>query len=294
MSDNSIPKPVDFLLAVPLYTKTTFVGMESWAVVEVLYDAGTYDSYCPKCQRDSTFQVVAPERPQGFTRNPNREMLLRQHGGSPELPPLQIGVYKVHSKCTRQTAHTQDFLFFIDQTVTIDGESKRQVQNTIEKIGQQPSYGDLHLPKVKKYASVLTKSQLAELSRATGLASHDVGVGSYVYLRRVFEALIEEAHQVAISVQSWDEQAYARSRMNEKISLLKGQLPTFLVEHPGMYSLMSKGVHELSEEECLKHFETLRIGIELILDEKLEHKERARKLHEAEAALQKAISDVKA
>jgi len=294
MSDNSIPTPIDFLLSVPLYTKTAFSGMESWAVVEVLYYAGTYDSFCPKCQRDSTFQVVAPERPPGFIRNLKREVLLIQNGGSPELPPLQPGVHAVHSKCTRQNAHTQDFLFFIDQTITRGGEGNPQVLNTIEKIGQHPSYGDLHLSKVKKYASVLTKPQLAELSRAIGLASHDVGVGSYVYLRRVFEALVEEAHQAARSDQSWDEQAYARSRMSEKISFLKGHLPTFLVEHPGMYSLMSKGVHELSEEECLKHFETLRIGIELILDEKLEHKERARKVHEAKAALQKAIGDAKA
>ena len=189
MSDNSIPKPVDFLLNVPLYTKNAFAGMESWAVVEVLYYAGTYDNFCPKCQRDSTFQVVAPERPQGFTPNPRRNILLKQHGGALELPPLEPGVYRVHSKCTRQNAHTQDFLFLVDQTVTRDGESKVQVQDSIEKIGQQPSYGDLHLSKVKKYTSVLTKPQLAELSRAIGLASHDVGIGSYVYLRRVFEAL---------------------------------------------------------------------------------------------------------
>jgi len=294
MSDNSIPAPVDFLLSVPLYAKIAFVGVESWAVVDVLYYAGTYDSFCPKCQRDSTFQVVAPERPPGFTRNPRRDVMLKQGGASPEFPPLQLGVHTVHAKCTRLNAHTQDFLFFIDQTITRDSENKLQVQNTIEKIGQQPSYGDLHLLKVKGYTSVLTKPQLNELSRAIGLASHDVGIGSYVYLRRVFEALVEEAHQAAKSDPSWDEQIYARSRMNEKITLLKGHLPTFLVEHPGMYSLMSKGVHELSEEECLKHFETLRIGIELILDEKIEQKERTRKVHEAKAALQKAIGDVKA
>lgn len=294
MSDNSIPTPVDFFLGVPLYAKKAFAGIESWAVVEVLYYAGTYDSFCPKCQRDSTFQVVAPERPPGFTRNRKREILFKQQGASPELPPPQLGVHAVHSMCTRQNAHSQDFLFFIDQTITRDGEGNPQVQNTFEKIGQHPSYGDLHLSKVKRYASVLTKPQLAELSRAIGLASHDVGIGSYVYLRRVFEALVEEANQTVRSDQSWDEQSYARSRMSEKISLLKGHLPTFLVEHPAMYSLMSKGVHELSEEECLKHFETLRIGIELILDEKLEHKERARKVHDAKAALQKAIGDAKA
>ena len=122
MSDNSIPKPVDFLLNMPLYTKITFVGMESWSVVEVLYYAGTYDSYCLDCQRDSIFQVLAPGRPQGFTRNLAREKLCRQEGASPEHPRIKSGMYTVHSECTRQTDHTQDFLFFIHRTFTIDGE----------------------------------------------------------------------------------------------------------------------------------------------------------------------------
>ncbi|KDB51524.1 hypothetical protein X805_29020 [Sphaerotilus natans subsp. natans DSM 6575] len=73
--------------------------------------------------------------------------------------------------------------------------------------------------------------------------------------------------------------------------MLKAHLPTFLVEHPGMYSLLSKGIHELSEDECLKHFATLRLGIELILDERLEARERANKIAAAKAAIQKAVGD---
>lgn len=61
-----------------------------------------------------------------------------------------------------------------------------------------------------------------------------------------------------------------------------------------MYSLLSKGVHELSEEDCLAHFDTLRIGIELILDEKLDRKERERKFQDAKVALVKAVGETKA
>ena len=41
---------------------------------------------------------------------------------------------------------------------------------------------------------------------------------------------------------------------------------------------MSKAVHELSEAECLEYFGTVRVGIELILDEELERTERDKKL----------------
>lgn len=58
--------------------------------------------------------------------------------------------------------------------------------------------------------------------------------------------------------------------MEEKITLLKDYLPEFLVENKKMYSILSVGIHSLSENDCLKYFETVKIGIELILDEKIE------------------------
>lgn len=162
---------------------------------------------------------------------------------------------------------------------------------TIQRIGQQPFYGDLHIVQVKKYSHVLSVWQIGELTRAVGLASHDVGVGAYVYLRRIFKSLVEEAHQSALSHSGWDEEPYQRARMSERITLLKSHLPSFLIEHPGMYALLSKGIHELSEDDCLKHFETLRIGVELILDERLDLRERALKIAAAKTAIQKALGD---
>lgn len=294
MTNKPIPTPVEFLLTIPFYAETAFVGEQTWRIVDLLFFGGTYDNFCTKCRRDSTFQVVAPEKPAGFTRNHAREKLIKSHGGTPELPQLLSDIYRVHARCTRVNAHCQDFLFFIDQRPVTDEAGKSYTVSTIQKVGQQPSFADLHISKNKKYASVLTKSQLRELNCAIGLASHDVGVGSYVYLRRVFEALIEDAHVEAMSDNGWNEVAYTQSRMAEKIALLKSHLPPFLVEHPKMYSLLSKGIHELSEEDCLFNFETLRIGIELILDEKLERRERERKVKDAKDALARAISDAKA
>jgi hypothetical protein len=112
-----------------------------------------------------------------------------------------------------------------------------------------------------------------------------------VYLRRIFESLVEEAHVAAKGDAGWDEEAYGRYRMSEKVGTLRAHLPPFLVEHPAMYSLLSKGIHELSEQECLKHFSTLRIGIELILDQRIEARERFQKISAAKAAIQKAVGD---
>ena len=291
MTKPVFPKPTEFFLSIPLYSKASIEGEAVWAALDVLYYAGTYDTYCTHCKRDSTFQVIAPTRPRDYVRDHAGEILLKTHGMKINLPTVPEGIHTVHACCTRQKAHMQDFLFYVVSDVVFDEAADPKIVSTIEKIGQQPSYGDIHLAKVKKYTHVLSDAQLGEFSRAIGLASHDVGVGSYVYLRRVFESLVEEAHQVARTDGGWDEDAYVRMRMGEKIAALRAHLPTFLVEHPAMYSLLSKGVHELSEEDCLKHFDTLRLATELILDERLEQRDKDKKIAAAEAALIKAVGE---
>ncbi len=287
---DTFPKPEVFLAERPLYSLEPFEGEGIWKVIDLLYYDGTYDGFCTKCCRDATFKVTAPERPNGFTRDLRIEALSRQHGNKPPVPNLPIRTYHVRANCTRVSTHSQDFFFLVEFRLRKLEDDKSAVERFVQKIGQQPSFGDLHLESVRKYRGSLPTQQLKELSQAIGLASHDVGIGSYVYLRRVFEWLVEEAHQEAAKSDGWDEAAFAKLRMGERIAALRSHLPAFLVEHPEMYGLLSKGVHELTEAECLEHFSTLRIAIELILDERHEKRLREKKIAEAKAALVKATS----
>jgi len=157
---------------------------------------------------------------------------------------------------------------------------------TVTKIGQWPAVVDLAEGSLRKYRGVLPAEDYRELVRAVGLASHGVGIGSFVYLRRIFERLIEDAHQSEKSGAQWDEAAYMRSRMDEKIEILKSKLPEFLVKQRALYGIISKGLHELSEKECLDAFPTVRAGIELVLDQKVFFKEQQKKLADAEARIQ--------
>lgn len=163
----------------------------------------------------------------------------------------------------------------------------------MQKIGQFPSLAALNLYDVKKYSGILDKPKFQELTKAIGLAAHGVGVGSFVYLRRIFEMLVEEAHQLARSPEAWietgeklDEEEFNKARMAEKIQLLHKHLPSFLVENRSLYGILSKGVHELSEQECLAAFPIVRIGIEIILDAKVEQLSRMKKQEAARKAIQ--------
>lgn len=158
------------------------------------------------------------------------------------------------------------------------------------KVGQYPSVADFHTHQVKQYKKVLSPEKLREFTKGIGLAAHGVGIGSFVYLRRIFEYLIQEAYLKAGD--SIDSTAFQTARMNDKVEMLKDYLPDFLVEHRNLYSILSLGVHELSETICLEYFDTVRLGIEMILDEKnieLEREEKKEKARKRIANMQSAI-----
>ena len=118
-----------------------------------------------------------------------------------------------------------------------------------------------------------------------GLAANGVGIGSFVYLRRIIEQLIYEAYQQCLTDGIVTEEQYNRARMDQKIELLSSHLPSFLVENKSIYSVLSLGIHELDENTCLAHFDTLRVGIEIILDEKLDELKKREKIEEAKKKL---------
>jgi hypothetical protein len=283
---HKIPSPVDLMLHTSLYQ--TFNVLDSKQIKEVyelLYFKGTLDCYCVGCGEKATFKGITPDK--------SSDLKMAEAGILPVKLELNSGVFNIPVECTRGR-HRYVFLFLIENKHYIPPERDKppMAYYTITKIGQYPSYSDINSESILKYRKVLDKGLYSELSKAIGLASHDIGVGSFVYLRRIFESLIEEAKKEASKQEGWDEGEFTKLRMDEKIAKLKDYLPSFLTEHPNIYSILSKGIHTLTEEECLAHFEVIKTGIELILDEKIERVERVKKTIGARKALQKAHQSI--
>lgn len=273
---DQFPRPLDFLISTPLYEKVLFCDELTWPVLDMLYFNATFDCYCVECGQMATFKGAQGSRPSEHTRNVQIERFHASEGITYKHPVLSKKIHEVNTNCTRNPVHRQRFLFLVQNET--NGQS-------IQKIGQFPSYADIHVGDLKGYRQVLTKNQMNELSKAIGLSSHGIGIGSFVYLRRIFEALVEQAHLAAKADAGWDEVAYTKLYMGEKISALKAHLPEYMSKNSVLYSVLSKGIHELSEEECLKYFAAVKISIEMILDEKLELKKRTDKIKAAQSAL---------
>jgi hypothetical protein len=132
---------------------------------------------------------------------------------------------------------------------------------------------------------VLEPSDASELHKAIGLAAHGVGVGSLVYLRRVFERLIMRRFAEFRDIEGWSEAKFVSKRMDEKIEFLKGHLPDFLVQNSRVYAILSQAIHELAEDVCLNPFEYLKDSIFFILEEDQRKRQELELRRKAETAI---------
>lgn len=232
------------------------------------YANNTIDCFCPNCKTNRVFTYINSEihektgivrmnifdEATAKTRKPKKEEIFNTY-----LNKRYVLTYR----CTMNNEHTILYDLIISD-------------NKIIKIGQYPSVADLIIPEIKKYKTILG-SQFVEYSKAVGLSAHGIGIGSFVYLRRIIEKLVFDKFDEVKDELSISREDFEHLKFDAKIDTLKDYLPAILVTNKNMYGIVSKGIHELSEEECCKMFPFIRTGIELILDDLLAERERKEK-----------------
>ncbi len=240
---SEFPSPREFFIETPLYHEidmSMFSAEQSYAIEH--YE-GTIDSYCIECDLTSVFKLKVRDYSNIVSYKDDY---------------LDDAMFEVVFKCSRNWNHNMYFYFM-------------KQGGMLSKIGQYPSLADLVTYDVGKYRSVLG-IKYTEYTRAIGLAANGIGIGSYTYLRRVFYELIDKAH-----TRAGDDliplEEFQILNVKDKIKVLKEYLPEIMVKNANIYSILSKGIHELNEEECIKYFYTLKMGIELILDEEIQRNE---------------------
>lgn len=154
---------------------------------------------------------------------------------------------------------------------------------TIMKVGQYPSIYELNEEiNDKSFLKMLGEEHTSYYRNACSLYSFNTCIGAMVYLRRIFEKILldtynEKQESIGISLDD-----FKRLRMEEKINKLKDFLPDILFEQGfnSIYTKISDGVHNLSEDECQEMFPILKNAIEEVLIDKLEMQERDKRRKE--------------
>ena len=163
-------------------------------------------------------------------------------------------------------------------------------ENTIMKVGQSPSIYDMNEEiNNKSFLKELGEEYESYYKTACSLNSFNSNIGAMTYLRRIFEKLLLDCFDQNQDKLEITKDDFTRLRMEDKLNKLKEFLPSIIFDngYNQVYSKVSNGIHNLSEDECSQLFIPLRMAIEEILIEKLELKEKKNRQKKLGKELQK-------
>ena len=151
------------------------------------------------------------------------------------------------------------------------------------KVGQYPSIYELNEEiNNKSFIKMLGDEYAGYYKNACSLYSFNTCIGAIIYLRRIFEKILFDTyseHQEKLDISLDD---FKKLRMEEKLKTIQNYLPDILFEQGFnvIYTKISNGVHNLSEDECQQIFPILKNAIEEVLIDKLEMKEKQKRRNE--------------
>lgn len=272
----------DLIVSTSLYKFLDFEPESTaYALAQRIYSyTGHVDCFCKDCGLDSVFRRVSlSEEYHNNMHDIQKTRQCLEHTATEGTLRRWRATFTVSFFCGRNERHRLIFLF-------------RVQDDQLTKIGQFPSLADLAISEMQEYRKALEQQDYFEFNRAIGLAAYGVGIGALVYLRRILERLVEKAHQKALKKGDIDKVAYDNARFAGRISMCAEFLPDLLTKNKNLYGVLSKDLHELSEDECCEHFPTLRTVIELILDEEIAARKKEGKIAQAQKNLGKITGAV--
>ncbi|WP_312694094.1 hypothetical protein [Caproiciproducens sp.] len=289
----------DFLVNGGIYDTIQISCEDINDITDLLTGEYSIDLYCPVCKENSVYKKLPRDQNMKI-----RILALNRQNSNPPPPyygepPISQPVTKRHSipeqknKSEKEEAFSQlceygneapiNFICSREDNTKLSIFLKFTTSKVI-KIGQYPSPIDISSNIPSKYSKLLGP-YFSEYKKSIVLHSEGYHVGAYSYLRRIIEYLLESAHQEAEKSPDWNDEGYTYKHFEDKIKLLEDYLPNFFVQNVPLYGLVSKGIHELSEDDCESMYPILKSAIDYTLDEIIEKKEQQRKKEETEKTI---------
>ncbi|WP_066836088.1 hypothetical protein [Rufibacter ruber] len=273
-----------FILEEPLFKKKEITSIKNF--IEIVFYNGTIDCYCPYCRKSTVYKNInsfdkeISEYKQIIFNNSIVSYRNNQKRVDPLDEFIQPTIYQLDFACSRNDTHTLNIFYKVEN-------------KTITKVGQSPSLFDIQKGNISKYKKLLGDNY-KDLYNALMFYSNKFGIAAFAHLRRIIENFfIDSAYNQRKLEPDWQENTYKDLRFKEKIGLLKDNLPSHLVNNPHIYSILSKGLHELDGDECLLYFNAVKECILLCQDEKLVEKEKAKREREVNSELARIQHHIK-
>lgn len=306
----------DFLANKGLYETKEITKDNVKDLIELLNGDAKMDIYCTKCKKERLFsceeilyfkddrgEIKCESLGQKVSNNLNRPYMLNlpeeswvwtdevralhntNTGEHITLPNNPNAILKDETriltfKFTCLMKHHLDFI------VVTDG-------NVMRKIGQYPSFIDLSSYELKEYQKSMSKQDEKDFKSAEILYSMGMGIGAFAYLRRIFERIIAEAEKMAIDNKEFNESDFANCHIKEKVKKLKQYLPKSMSDNTSFYKVVSEGIHNFNDKECIENYETLKHFIVTFFREKDNLRREKEEKKRYESSLNRISSKIK-
>lgn len=231
----------EFLENVPLYVWREFEKPANLGNLRI----SEIDAFCEKCDQSRPFQDF---RPTGGGPGPGTG----SYSFGRAIQGLQTGTSHLEFTCVSCKKSMREY--HVEQIV--DGETIR-----FQKYGELPKKQLERNPVLQRFL----EDDLENYEKAVVCLSHEYGVAAFAYFRRIVENNInklldlvqEDAQSSSANTKLIElDKLRENSPMGDKIKIANHALPEYLNpsgQNPlgRLYKVLSEGVHEFSEEECL-------------------------------------------
>lgn len=246
----------DFIIRGSLYARLELTRDEQVEIINYASGFSGMDFYCPDCQADKTFIYDSDECSD----------VMGKFGYGTRSTYYFSNIKSIVYKCPSCNKRIYvEFLFF---------------DNYMMKIAQYPALCEVSRDELKKFQKnkLIDKDYFKEIQKADVCAGDGYFVAAFTYMRRVFENLIKNIfnhNQQNISI-PYEE--YVKKRTDEKIATIKEYLPIDDDVYMPLFSLLSEGIHSLTEEECAENYKLLKsVLLELLVTFKAKKEQEERR-----------------
>jgi len=296
--NKKFPKAFLFYTKTPLFQKLNLEKVHFKTVAEIFKYDDKLECFCPECKKDRIF--LYRETIIFDSKNGTIKKLSTLSTGSKQIDggliSEDMGGFDLRTGKQFYAHDDTDIIKIFYCSANENHPLNYYItirENNLIKIGQYPTLYDISLPQIEKYRQLLSKNDYSGFNTSLRLFVNGSGIGSFVYLRRILENLIEKKHKKAKKNEDWDENKYLRcNSFNERVRMLKDLLPSTLTENVFIYRILNKGIHELNEKECLNYYSVIRDTIEMILEEEINEINFFQKKKKLQSDIQKISREI--
>lgn len=281
----------DFLKNAPLYQQRVLRDDGHEVTTDLFARLPAITAECPECKGKHTFNVelIDDKIPAEYEHHHH---ILTSPSYHHHIECIKSGgVHCIKYQCKKCNSFVKTFFLLFEEKKAANTEVDEYLIVYVQKIGQYPPYS---IDPESVMRSYLDDKDLALYKHGLVSESHGYGIGAFAYYRQIVENKIDDlmgdieslAGSVDEEMKASFQEARSKTSVAEKINLIYEYLPSKL--KPGgenvlkiIYTELSNGLHNKSDDECLRYAQSIKNCLVFLIRRMEEQKAADESFHDS-------------